>query len=310
MASDITVNQLLAMQHEQSLGIQRQNAEAFAALNVQMNRVGTSILTQGAFANVSDFSEKGNLRSWLSEIEKSRVINGLSEKDTCQLAWAKSKGHVSQMLGRKLKENPEIKWDQVKSCLEKEFGDIIDKQQAFIQLTSIRQGREKNVSAYVERMLALANRAYGSGWRDDPTDVIEEQMVSIFMEGLKSHEVKMRIYRKQVREINEAIEIAKAEDLSKKRFPGTTANRQRHEEDMDIGHYRKQACYFCGGAHRQRDCQKRKNPVRNVRVVNGRDTRYSQERRKLEEEDRRYRRCYNCHEKGHFVAQCRMNSLN
>ena len=80
MASDITINQLLAMQHEQSLGIQRQNAEAFAALNVQMNRVGTSLLTQKALANVSDFSEKDNLRSWLSEIEKSRAINGLSKK--------------------------------------------------------------------------------------------------------------------------------------------------------------------------------------------------------------------------------------
>ena len=214
------MSQLLQMHHEEAQQVQKQSAEAFEKLSVQLGKVTGSLLTQGALNSVSEFSGKEKFSDWIQQVEKCRLIHGLTEHDACQLVWAKSKDTVSRLVGRALKEKPETTFNELSALLEREYGDIVDKQQAFIKLTSVRQYRDEDMSSYVERLLQLADRAYGSGWRDDPRDYIEDQLVSIFMEGLRSQELKMRIYRKQVREIDEAIKIAKAEDFSKKRFPG------------------------------------------------------------------------------------------
>ena len=136
-----------------------------------------------------------------------------------------------------------------------------------MKLTGVRQGREEGISSYVERMLRLANQAYGPNWRNDPRDFIEDQLVSIFMEGLRSNDLKMRIYRKQVREIDEAIEIAKTEDLSKKRFPWASSSRQRNEEAMEVEHNRRRGCFKCGGPHQSSECHEVKDSQRKVQVV-------------------------------------------
>ena len=137
----------------------------------------------------TEFSGKGKVTEWILDIEKFKSIHGLSDKDTCQLAWKNARGTVSQ---RVIAEKPLTTFDELKALFEVEYGNIVDKQQAFIQLINIRQVREEDISIYTERMYQLANRAYGNNWRTVPNEFIEGQLVGIFMEGLQSHEVKMR----------------------------------------------------------------------------------------------------------------------
>ena len=311
------MSQLLQMHHEEAQQVQKQSAEAFEKLSVQLGKVTGSLLTQGALNSVSEFSGKEKFSDWIQQVEKCRLIHGLTEHDACQLVWAKSKDTVSRLVGRALKEKPETTFNELSALLEREYGDIVDKQQAFIKLTSVRQYRDEDMSSYVERLLQLADRAYGSGWRDDPRDYIEDQLVSIFMEGLRSQELKMRIYRKQVREIDEAIKIAKAEDFSKKRFPGVFTPRQRndgvaqgrrHEEAMEVEHNRRGGCFNCGGPHRRQDCREREFRQKRVQAVQSQNRGQDDER--LRQEDWRQRRCFNCHQVGHYAARCRQKRLN
>ena len=325
MAQEITVSQLLEHQHTQVTEVQKQSARVLETIRSQLEKVNGSLLTHGALSTVSEFSGKERFTDWMQEIEKCKLIHGLSDKDTCQLAWAKTKGTVSRVVGRMIDEKADLTFSDLKKMLEREYGDIIDKQQAFMKLTGVRQGREEGISSYVERMLRLANQAYGPNWRNDPRDFIEDQLVSIFMEGLRSNDLKMRIYRKQVREIDEAIEIAKTEDLSKKRFPWASSSRQRNEEAMEVEHNRRRGCFKCGGPHRSSECHEVKDSQRKVQVVEEKVLEQDRKYRrcfnchkpghfavkcKQENEGRKHRRCYNCHEPGHFAAQCKQKRLN
>ena len=121
---------------------------------------------------------------------------------------------MSRYVGRKLGEDPTVSWKSLREILETEYGTVIDRQQAFISLTGIRQHREESISAYTEKFLALAGRAYGEGWREPASELIQQQMVSIFMEGLRSVDLKLRIFRKRITKIDAAIEVAKSEDQS------------------------------------------------------------------------------------------------
>ena len=68
-------------------------------------------------------------------------------------------------------------------------------------------------------MLKLVELAYEKNLKSLDDDLVQWQLVSIFMEGLRSCELKRRIYKKNVKKLQEAINIVKEDELSKKRFP-------------------------------------------------------------------------------------------
>ena len=329
-AEKVTINELLTRHHEQTLQSHQENKHVFEELNEQMRRVSSSLLTQGALNSVPVFSGKEDFSEWIQSIEKCQSIHGLSDKDSCQLTWAKAKGTVSCLIGRILREQPETTFKDLKTILKKEYGKTVDRQQGFIQLTNIRQGREEDITSYTERLLLLAKQAYGEDWKSNKDEYVEDQLVSVFMEGLRSHEIKLRIYRKEVRKIDEAIQIAKTEDIIKKRFPGTDGSSRRfdritppehrdggwqrteprREEPMEVEHSRHRGCFNCGGPHSQRNCQRRESPSKRINTVHNQSHRHKAKAQWIKEEDRKYRRCYNCHMTGHFIAQCRKKRLN
>ena len=173
----VTINELLTRHHEQTLHSHRENKQVFEELNEQIRRVSSSLLTQGALNSVPVFSGKEDFAEWLQSIEKCQSIHGLSDKDSCQLMWAKAKGTVSCLIGRVLREQPETTFKDLKTILKKEYGKTVDRQQGFIQLTNIRQGREEDITSYTERLVLLANQAYGEDWKSDKNECVEEQLV-------------------------------------------------------------------------------------------------------------------------------------
>ena len=305
MADEVTINQLLSMQHEQISAVLQQigvqNATATSTMEDKLSQVSQTMLRIGAMGRLPTFSEKGKVTDWIQEVDKCRAIYNLTDGDTCQLAWEKTSGTVSRLVGRKLKENPRFTWAELKELLETEYGTVVDRQQAFINLTGVRQQKEEGVAGYTERFLAMTGKAYGEEWRSEITPLVEGQLVSIFMEGLRSRELKLRMYRKGTTTINEAIAVAKSEDLSKKRFPGMSWRRASDEEEpMEVDKVRRGGCFQCGGPHRSKDCRQQRTLQRPQRVqaIDNRAPRQL-------EEDRLYRRCFRCHKVGHFRAQCR-----
>ena len=253
---------MLKKQHEQFMNAQLQNTEVFHQMGTQLTRVTSTLIAQGAMNGVSEFSGTDKVSDWLLEIDKFRSIHGLNDKDTCQLAWAKSKGDASRQIGRRLNEQPDIAWSVLKEEISREFGKIVDNQQAFLSLTSIRQGRSESLNAFIERFLALTSRVYGDETR---SALIEGQLVAIFLEGLRSREVKVRIYRQKVNTVKEAIQMVKLEEVTKRRFPDVAA--VTVEEPMEIDQHRPTKCFQCGGPHRSQNCKLKTQNVRRVNTM-------------------------------------------
>ena len=315
MTDQMSIQELLDRQHAQIVEAHKLTADAFLAVHSQLGAVSGSLMTQGALNNIPEFTGKEKLSQWLQQINKFGKINGLSDKSICQLAWAKSKGTVSSLIGRKLEEVPGISWAQLKEVLKKEYGEIVDTQQAFAKLASIRQGREEDMTAYVERMLQLVDQAYGADWKAEINAVIESQLVAIFMEGLRSVDLKLRIYRKNVVKIDEAIRLAKAEDLSRKRFPtafpGPFPTAKRMETPMEIDRMRRPVCGKCQGSHPTRDCRRQPArsgpapiPPRGVRMVRNSGNVSNPKGSYEKDVDRKHGRCFHCHQTGHFWVNC------
>ena len=315
MTEPMSIHELLDRQHNQIVEAHKLTADAFLDVHSQLGAVSGALMTQGALNNISEFTGKERLSQWLQQINKFGKINGLSDKSICQLSWAKSKGTVSSLIGRKLEEDSGISWAQLKEVLKKEYGEIVDTQQAFAKLASIRQGRDEEMTAYVERMLQLVDQAYGADWKAEINAVIESQLVAIFMEGLRSMDLKLRIYRKNVVKIDEAIRLAKAEDLSRKRFPaafpGPFPAARRIETPMEIDRMRRPVCGKCQGSHPTKDC--RRQPARagpaqmlpqRVRTVRNSE-KVSRPKDSYEKElDKKYGRCFHCHQTGHYWVSC------
>ena len=68
MAQEITVNQLLAKQHEEAQAALKLTTKAFEDLNAQIGLVNSSLLTQSALNEVPEFSGKGKVTEWIQDI--------------------------------------------------------------------------------------------------------------------------------------------------------------------------------------------------------------------------------------------------
>ncbi len=289
----------------------------FQRLARQLKVIASSAIIQEALQTVSSFSGNENVTSWVIELEKVKSIHGLADQAINQLAWSRSKGIASTHIGRLLKERADIPWHELRAELEKIYGNCVDKQQAFARLKNIRQNKDENAAAFSERLLYMADRSYGPNWRTEGGDMVNQQLSSIFLDGLRSIELKTKLYGKGLTTLMEVVEAAKREDMIRKRFhvTGEVEDKnidskqgyatKRTEEPMEVDHFRRGGCFHCGGPHRQRDCRRRLAEKKAVQIVDTRNRRQQSDKQRIEDEDRKYRRCFFCHRKGHFARQCR-----
>ena len=217
----------------------------------QLQGIVSSMLTQGALLTVSEFTGTEDITSWLVELDKAKAIHGLADSNTNQLAWSRSRGPASAHIGRILSERPQITWGELKTDLEREYGSTVDAQQAFSVIKNLRQRKNESISNYSERLMGMADKVYGTAWKDRENKLVNDQLASIFLDGLTSFELKTRLYTKGIPDFMGLVVEAKKDDMVKKRFPGGI---DRREEPMEIDHRRRRGCYNCRGPHRAKDC--------------------------------------------------------
>ena len=88
-------------------------------------------------------------------------------------------------------------------------------------------------------------------------------MITLFVDGLVSQELKERIFRKGVNTLKEAVDIAKSEHLAFKRFARENKKDLKKEKTLESYHLREKiACYNCDGPHKVRFCPEKNRSKR------------------------------------------------
>ena len=296
MSVEFDLGALLTSQHAQLMETHRMLGTSTDHLKTQIGNVGGALVMQSALSAIPEFRGKGDITPWLDELERCRICNELPDSVMGKLAWQRSSGTVASYIRRQMVDKPTQSWVDLRAAIEKEFGKVVDEYQSFALFASLRQRRDEDVGSFTERFLTLGQATYKGGWNVDETAKI--QALAVYMEGLRSQEVKNRIFKSGVKSLDEAITLAKSDDLCRRRFGVSSGlESSRREVPMEVESQRRSSCYHCGGAHRSKDCR------RSVQTMNR--NLFSQRER-----DRRQRRCYVCHRTGHFAAQCRNGPLN
>ena len=290
------LGELLRTQHDEVLQSHNLVRDSNATVFNEVRAIGSALIKQNALSYVSEYKGKGEVTPWLDELEKCRVFNDLHDNVMGRLAWQRSSGTVAAFIRRRLDETPAPTWVVLRKSLEKEFGRVVDSLQSFTIFTSVRQGRDEDVASYTERVLTLGKNAYGDKWEKD--DTVKAQALAVYLEGLRSREIKSRIFRANVTTLANAIEMAKSDDLCRRRFGGSPyVESTRREEPMQVESQRRSRCFHCGGSHRSAECRRSVHAIRQPTLSQ-------------KERDRRERRCFLCHRTGHYAAKCRNNPAN
>ena len=287
---------VLREHHTQFIASQKEIHSANVLLHHDLQSVGAAVLTQSALSSVPLLTNQANISAWLEDIDKHVAVHGLNDTAVVNLAWARCKGTISSFIRRYREENSTVLWSNLRAELVKEFGDEVDEEQAISRFTSLRQRRDEDITSYTERLLKLGRRAYKSEWNN--SELHKKQAKAVFLDGLRSMDLKKKIYGKKPESLEEAIKIAKTDDMASRRFDCKQETSHRHETPMEVEHQRHHRCFNCGGPHSARQCRKGVNTVR------------SRPQWSQQEKDRRDRLCFLCHKPGHFAAVCRSRPRN
>ena len=204
MAKEKSTIDVLKENHAQFLLSQQEIHAANTLLHQDLQSVGAAVLTQSALSSVPLLTSQSNLSAWLEDIDKHIAVHGLNDTSIVNLAWARCKGTISSFISRYREEHSTIKWVDLRSELIKEFGDEVDEEQAISRFTSLRQKKDEDITSYTERLLRVGRRAYKSEWNS--SELHMKQAKAVFMDGLRSMDLKKKIYSLKPASLEEAIQ--------------------------------------------------------------------------------------------------------
>ena len=269
-------------------------AQVFQNLAAEMGNVSTALGAQGVNQIVQPFEgEPKKFKEWVKSIEKYAVLTNLGQDRIKRVAYQASRGPVSDFICRYSDDHPQATWNDLKTELSNRFSEVTDAQHAFLLLRKIHQKPGETVQVYAERLITLAEDAFGN--QQGPAT--QRQLIDIFVDGLSEDSLKLKILRENPATLEAAITTATNEQNLRRRFNLRTRHREvPDEERMEVDHYRPAPrCFKCHRVgHRSKDCRSKTdvNAVVNIKQPMGND-------------GKRDMLCWYCGRKGHFKRECR-----
>lgn len=236
----------------------------------------TQMLASG---QIVSFKEDLKLfKKWIKSLQKFALLERVEPEKLKLFAFRASTGAVSDFIQRYLNAEPNATWEALKNELAQRFAEITDSQHILSLLRGIRQAEKENVQIFAKRLLSLAEQAPG---------VTEEQLVGIFVDGLYSDKLRLKVMRDDPKTIAAAIKSARQEYTLQQRFYLRTgrdyfAPQSSCGEPMEIDHYRP-------NQNKRPFGEKRYLPRPKHQKVSAVEVRYNKEIV-----------CWNCHKKGHI----------
>ena len=100
--------------------------------------------------------------------------------------------------------NAACTWTQLQQQFAVRFSDVTDPQMALSMLRKVKQKQGETIHNYSDRILTLAEDAYGN----QGGNAAERNLIDIFVDGLLNDHLKMKILRDQPITLQAAIAVA------------------------------------------------------------------------------------------------------
>ena len=162
---------------------------------------------------------QANLRNWLTEVEKFAYINRIDENATKLIAYQSARGKCSEFLQIVFQEYPRDSWEEIKEQLIARFGETTNPRKSFFILRHRRQKPDETIQAFSDELFTLSRKAYPNLRGHEA--FIETELVEIFINGLRSPELQLKLLRDNPRTLMDAVKIALVEHYILKRFGNT-----------------------------------------------------------------------------------------
>ena len=248
--------------------------KVFGNLHSELTNVSNALSTQGISNVVLKYDgSKKDYREWIKSIEKYATLVNIPHEKIKLIAYQSSNGAVSGFIFRYMEANPNSTWEESKAQLALRFSDVTSPQIALSMLRQVKQKVGENIQVYAERILSLSEEAYDN----KGGDAIERQLIDIFVDGLLSDQLKIKILRDAPKALQTAIAICTNEQNLRARVsmsgPWRTDTRETRGTPMEVDHSRGKSYYK----------KSRVNEVRTSKQV----------------------KCWACGELGHVIRDCK-----
>jgi hypothetical protein len=115
------------------------------------------------------------------------------------IAYQSAGGKCSEFLQRVFQEYPRYIWEEIKEQLIARFGETTDHRQAFFILRNRRQKSDETIQPFSDELFTLSRKAYPK--LPGHEAFIETELIEIFIDGLRSPELQLKLLKKLSEEI-------------------------------------------------------------------------------------------------------------
>ncbi len=217
----------------------------FRELAEQMRNVVSTLSAQGVSQIVPNCNGDPKMfREWANALDKYAQLAHLDDNSRKLTALQMSSGCVAGHIKRWMMAYPNGRWDLLRRDLALRFSDVANPQYALAMLRRTKQNHGESISSYAERILSLAEEEFGGATNRE----VDRQLIDVFVDGLISDQLKMKILRDNPHTLQAAIVITTNELNLKNRVALCTSKQippQRNVEPMEIDLSRRLKCYKC-----------------------------------------------------------------
>ena len=188
----------------------------------------------GTMIGTNDGTNKESLREWMDAIDRAGRFTEATDRLVMELVGCLAQGPLARVIVSFLENTPEAAnrtWDHTKAEIRRLYLSEEEAQQLRARLNEQYQKPYEDVKDYGRAFKLATSRAYTD--EQQQGDMVQEQLVRLFISGLRDQRVKHDVFATRPANLDAAIRAASvaAHTVALSELP---SRGERKEEPMDI----------------------------------------------------------------------------